>query len=82
MILSLSRKLSIVRYSSFRPRRRRIGIFTDNCPLVATGEVLYHRSGTAAQTTVPAIVYIPGGNYLINSSLQLPVQTMLSMLCL
>ncbi|TVY17266.1 Glucan 1,3-beta-glucosidase [Lachnellula arida] len=42
-----------------------------------TGEVLYSRNGTAAQTTVPAIVYIPGGNYLINSSLQLPVQTML-----
>ncbi|RDW65057.1 hypothetical protein BP6252_10708 [Coleophoma cylindrospora] len=43
----------------------------------ATGEVLYSRSGTAAQTTVPALVYIPGGNYLINSSLQVPVQTII-----
>ncbi|KAL3426659.1 hypothetical protein PVAG01_00167 [Phlyctema vagabunda] len=56
---------------------------TDDSPAIqnainfATGEVLYYRTGTAAQSSVPAIVYIPGGTYLIKNSLQVPVQTMI-----
>lgn len=43
----------------------------------ATEGVLWSRTGTAAQSTVPAFVYIPGGTYLIKNSLQLYVNTVI-----
>lgn len=53
-------------------------ITADNGFLDGTEELLYYRQDIAAQSQVPAWIFVPGGTYLINSSLQLPVYTMLS----